>query len=94
MSTISEKLEDLHSEMDNHELVEDSERVDDVVETVEGIDEVHITVVYENLEEVESEVNDFDWELVVLYREDLNMDKMKVEDDDEYKLVVGYAGRM
>lgn len=90
--SVTERLEDLHSEMDNHELVEEIEGVE--VDATEGIDEIHITVTRENLDEVESEVEDFDWQLSVLYTDDLNDMKPEIEDDDEYKLVVGYAGRI
>lgn len=86
MST-TDKLESLYLEMEEHQLVEDLER-SVVSESTEGIDEVHITVQYENLEKVESEIKTNYTELGVLFDEELETE------DDTYKIVVGYAGRI
>jgi hypothetical protein len=91
--SIDEKLESFYSDMEEHNLVEDVER-EVVSDSTEGIDEVHVTVNYENLEKVKSEIKTDYRELGVLSKEDMNFDKLEKGDSDKYKLVVGYAGRI
>lgn len=93
MRELSKKLEELNSEMTDHELVENTEPIV-VSEYTDGIDELHITVKHENLDEMKEYINGYDYQIGILNINDMNIWKPEIEDEDKYKLKVGAAMRM